>query len=210
MASVIEEPGLRERKRLATRRAIQLAVLELVDERGLDVTVEEISRRADVSPRTFFNYFPSKEAALLGDAAPLPSGEARARFVNAGLDEPLFDGLAAMLAETADVTSSDADVVRLRRGVLKSHPHLAARRMAHTRAFEEGLCEIVLERMLADEPALAEQQELARRRAWLVTLTGFGVMRHAWMSWADGTRSKSLREYVTDSFAEAKALLRQN
>jgi len=56
------EPGLRERKRLATRRAIQFAVLELVSERGLEgVTVDEVSRRADVSARTFFNYFASKE-----------------------------------------------------------------------------------------------------------------------------------------------------
>ena len=58
----IEEPGLRERKRRATRRAIQLAVIDLVAERGLDgTTVDEISRRADISPRTFFNYFTSKD-----------------------------------------------------------------------------------------------------------------------------------------------------
>ncbi|MBW8873252.1 MAG: TetR family transcriptional regulator, partial [Leifsonia sp.] len=48
----VAELGLRERKRLATRRAIQLAALRLVKDRGLDaVTIDDISHDADVSPR---------------------------------------------------------------------------------------------------------------------------------------------------------------
>jgi AcrR family transcriptional regulator len=60
-------PGLRERKRVETRRRIADAALDLALELGLDgATVEAISAAAEVSPRTFFNYFDSKDEALLG------------------------------------------------------------------------------------------------------------------------------------------------
>ncbi|MEU4314700.1 TetR/AcrR family transcriptional regulator [Nocardia sp. NPDC024068] len=58
--------GLRERKKLDTRRALSDAALALVFERGLDnVTREDIAARAGVSPRTFTNYFAGKYEALV-------------------------------------------------------------------------------------------------------------------------------------------------
>src|SRR5919206_1142741 len=76
--------GLRERKKLATRLAIHEAALRLVAERGLDrVSVDDIAQRADVSPRTFFNYFPAKDDAVLG----LDPG-ATDRMVEAYADRP--------------------------------------------------------------------------------------------------------------------------
>ncbi|WP_370326216.1 TetR/AcrR family transcriptional regulator [Euzebya sp.] len=58
--------GLRERKKRATYQALADAAFELSVERGPDaVTVEDIAAAADVSPRTFFNHFESKEQAIL-------------------------------------------------------------------------------------------------------------------------------------------------
>ena len=78
------EPGLRERKKLQTRHAIHQAALDLIDEQGLEATtIDQICGAADVSSRTFFNYFPSKAAALLQLPDATISPEARERFLAA-------------------------------------------------------------------------------------------------------------------------------
>lgn len=62
--------GLRERRRLETERELSDAALDLFEERGVHgTTVEDIARRAGTSPRTFFRYFTSKEAAVFGGSA---------------------------------------------------------------------------------------------------------------------------------------------
>lgn len=59
--------SLRERKHIETRANLQNSAIQLVVKNGLEkTTVDSISKLANVSPRTFFNYFDNKEDAILG------------------------------------------------------------------------------------------------------------------------------------------------
>jgi AcrR family transcriptional regulator len=76
--------GLRERRRRQTSADIRGAAVRLAQARGWDkVTIEEICVQAGISTRTFFNYFPNKEAAIAYGPSDLPV-ELSAEFVAAG------------------------------------------------------------------------------------------------------------------------------
>src|SRR5262245_18169118 len=114
--------GLRERKKLETRRALVAAALELFSARGVDATtLEDIAAALNVSARTFHRYFPSKEDVLFADS--VERQERFARFLaERPPDEQLLETLraaahdlvASYLVEPADerrrmrlVTSTD-------------------------------------------------------------------------------------------------------
>jgi AcrR family transcriptional regulator len=84
------EPGLRERKKARTRSTIQEHALRLFRERGYDATtVDDIAAAAEVSPSTFFRYFPTKEDVVLYD----------------DLDPILFEAYAAQPADLSIVAA---------------------------------------------------------------------------------------------------------
>ena len=108
-STAVAEPhaSLRERKKLATRRSLRRHALDLVAKRGFaQVTVEDIAEAADVSPRTFFNYFPSKEAALFG-ADPERAASMRERLVRTAPGQPALEALRIVIADDAQAVADE-------------------------------------------------------------------------------------------------------
>jgi len=195
------EPGLRERKRRATRRAILLAAISVVRDKGLEAaTVDEIARVADVSPRTFFNYFPSKEEAIVGDGPELPDQELQDAFVRDR--SPILPALASMFSSVITPALQDQEVILLRREITKQNPEIGGRRWATIHRFEGQLTELVARRLADEDPALARDQRALTSRARLISFVAISAMRHAWLDWMDepGER-RGLLDHLDDSFA---------
>jgi AcrR family transcriptional regulator len=140
--------GLRERKKLATRTALADAALRLCVEHGLDgVTVEHVANEADVSVRTFFNYFSSKEEAVVaGDVA------TAAAFVEAfagrPAEEPVLRALHAALIEIVPERIDPERVAQLR--ALRRTPALLPHQVAAFTVQEQELAAVVAARIGVD------------------------------------------------------------
>jgi AcrR family transcriptional regulator len=104
LSVVDDEPGLRERKKRRTRRTLAQAALRLFTERGYEnTTVADIAAAAEVSTRTFFAYFPTREdvvfadtderiEAMRGALATLPAGTPPGQAIHAMVERVFATG----------------------------------------------------------------------------------------------------------------------
>ena len=122
MGSITDQPctSLRERKKRATRESLHAVALRLVTERGPDeVTIEEICDEVGVSPRTFFNYYPTKIAAAFDlPVAEIPE-EDRERFLSAS---------GGLVVDTCELVSRNVSLPRdypQIKAMLRARPDLA-------------------------------------------------------------------------------------
>ena len=120
-----ERPGLRERKKARTRRAIRDHAMRLFLEQGYAATtVEQIAEAAEVSPSTFFRYFPTKEDVVLADDIDPIAFES---FQGQPAE---LSALAALRASVKDVfgnlSEQDWELERNRQQLIASEPELRA------------------------------------------------------------------------------------
>jgi AcrR family transcriptional regulator len=184
--------GLRERKKLATRHALHVAALQLVAERGLDgVSVDEIADRADVSPRTFFNYFSSKDDAVVGldPAAPQELFDA---FTSRPADESPVEALRAVQRERAAEMGAEPELWPLRMQVIDAHPVLVQRLIAGFSESERMLAEAIAQRTGTEAGVDAYPTLLASVQAC--------VMRTALHRWLATDFTASLPALVDESW----------
>ncbi|QDA35829.1 TetR family transcriptional regulator (plasmid) [Paracoccus liaowanqingii] len=115
---------LRERRRLQTIREIQLAALRLCLSVGYaNVTTDLIAAEAGISPRTFFNYYPNKQAAILGETPEL--GCVCIRWPRL-LDGSLTTDLARLVGSILGQMHLDRDVVCMVEEICHDTPELSA------------------------------------------------------------------------------------
>jgi AcrR family transcriptional regulator len=141
------ELGRRERKKLATHRALRLAALRLGAEQGLqNVTVEDIAETADVSVRTFYDHFPSKEDAVVG-FAPDRVGRLREALTSRPLGEAPLVALKAALCE---LLAEKSDELPLRMEIVRTDPALLSRMFISFAAYERVMVEVIASRTGTD------------------------------------------------------------
>ena len=195
--------SLRERKKLATRRALRRAAFELVTEHGFArVTVEDIAAAADVSPRTFFNYFPTKEAALFG-ADPDRTTALRERVARLAPGEPALAALRLVMVDDAraaadELTELGGDPAGWLRRMKSAHtdPQLRAARAAQMAMTERAIAEGIAERLGTDP----ERDPYPG----LLAATAAGVFRASISFWA-GTGGTVPLEHLIDQAFRALA-----
>lgn len=187
--------GLRERKKSETRQAISAAALELAIAHGPSaVTVDDIASAANVSARTVFNYFPTKEAAMLG-TDPDRRAELIERLESRPADEPPLE--AVRQAFRGLFSPEVALVWRRRAGLVRDHPQLHSAYLAGFSTFEDALTEAIGRRTGLD-PARHPYPRL------LVSVAGT-AMRVAMEHATAGGRTKNLTQQIDDAFASIAA-----
>jgi AcrR family transcriptional regulator len=187
--------GLRERKKARTKTAIQQHALRLFQRHGYQATtVEQIAAAAEVSPSTFFRYFPTKEDVVLYDALdPVLLEAFRAQPAELS---PIQALRGAMRAVFGELPAADLAMQRERDRLIRSVPELRARMLDEFAKNLRLFAEIVAERVgrRPDDPAVR-------------TLAGavIGVGISAWYTAGDQATPKDYLAVMDASLARLEA-----
>jgi AcrR family transcriptional regulator len=188
------QPGLRERKKQRTRETIARAAHELFAERGYhETTLPDIAQAADVSTRTIFAYFPSKEDILFSDFPLMKEALAQALAERPEGEEAL-ETVRAFILSAHDVEKSELDEQLGR--CIESDETLRSHLRARIAQLEELIAAAIAKDIGAPEDDLRPHLVAASLTAAFIVLTERG-----------GTKSQS-RDDVAAAIDPVMSFLR--
>jgi AcrR family transcriptional regulator len=184
--------GRREQKKNRTREDLVAAATRLFATRGFDeTTTEDIAEAADVSQRTFFRHFPSKEAVLYGDMDDL-----RVR-VREALDgrparEPALIAVREAILTLADDHEDHKQVRLLQARLAASYPSVSAYSRAVVQAaWEKEIIEALAERLGVDA--------VADPRPEIIAGAAMSALRASIRRWVQSRGHEDLAAIVADA-----------
>jgi len=170
------ETSRRDRKKLRTRDELIFQAARLFDADGFDaVTTEQIAEAADVSQRTFFRHFPSKEAVLYADTDELRA-RMRAAFDARPADEPVTLSVTHAMMAITDGYPNDRDLRYLQARLGSTSPALSA----HARAVVQATWEHELTTAIAERLGVSPLEDA---RPEILAGAAFSALRAATRQW---------------------------
>jgi AcrR family transcriptional regulator len=169
--------GLRQRTRDAVREQIAATALRMFDEQGFDeTTVDQIAAAVDISPRSFFRYFPTKEDVVLGDPM-VYLQPVRERLVRSLETTPVWEALRAGFEATVVTSRANPEGALRATRIMINTPALRARNT------EKHLVWLtVLEPLVADAlPGHDEGDDFRARAVTMAALTCLDVSSAEWV-----------------------------
>lgn len=189
--------GLRERKKAQTRAALASAAMRLALERGVEnVTADAIAEAADVSPRTFRNYFSGKEEAIVAelvDGMGYIADGLRARPAG----EPLWESLRHALTFSAFLSPEQLEQLAIKVRMVMASRALLGSQLAIFERLGEQLTEVIAERTGTDA-----RTDLYPR---LTGVVAANALRLTVFMWLESEGESDLAELTADALARLRA-----
>lgn len=192
-------PGLRERQKAARRDALVAAAQVLVGENGLDgVTVDDICERAGVSTRTFFNYFESKDDAVLALGPWTADADAVESFASGGPTGVLLDDVEHLVAALVDRPAVGRERMTRAMELARTDHRLLERQVAAFARHHGEVAALVARRLGVDQ---------SHPDADLVTHLVLSLAHTAMVRWDAQGGAGQVREVVPETVERLRALL---
>jgi AcrR family transcriptional regulator len=206
--SASSETGLRERKRAATRSAITGTARTLTAERGLNgYTVEEVCEAAGISRRTFFNYFPTKEDAIIGHSDDDVPADVLDDFIAGGASSPagdisptLFRDLVRLSLKLSERMASSEEETRQLIGVVHKEPQLILKLIGATEQREAQFA-----RDVARREGVPPEHPVVQMAVVLLST----IARKSSIAYFSDGNTRSYRELLMENIAAASTLFSQ-